>query len=157
MKYTATRAASCAGKGRFQVKKFFAVFLVVIALAFVVALPAVASPPGALPAIEASSLVANAAPIYALQEPAPVVGVEASQVVAPTTSITLEREAIPIICMLIIATAAMLAGLMSGFRFNMIAQGKYVRMVRDIAYGFGRGRRWVQTALRPSSKIDLIE
>lgn len=128
---------SCAGKGRYQVKRIFAVFLAVVALAFLSALPAVASPPGALPALEVLDLVASIGPVYTIQEPAPIVDAQVSSAIAPYF-VSLGRETI-LYSVMTIAIAAMLAGLMRG----ALSSGMRLRSDRGIANGYRGSRRWV--------------
>lgn len=123
-------------------KKFFAVFLAVVVLAFVSALPAVASPPGAAPVLEAFGFDLGAASNYIVQEQAPAAAVTPVGLESAASTFDSVPAAGLSILYIAIASAATLAYLMSGTA-SVYAQGKYVGRSRGFANGNCGGRRWV--------------
>jgi len=117
------------------------IFVLLLALAALLcfAMPAIASPPGGLPTLEVSSLVADIAPAYLAQEVAPVIAAAPAFAESATTFVSASALEASIGSLLIIATAAMLAGLIpkaSSFILRL-------RSERGFANGTAGSRRWV--------------
>lgn len=118
-------------------KRIFVFFLALTAL-LCFAMPAVASPPGGLPALEAVGPVAVLASGYVAQEAAPIVAVAPGLSLSSATSFASIALAlrVSIIALLIVATVAMLAGLMreaqsSGNRLSFDPRRRLHALARD--------------------------
>ena len=134
------RAAYSAGK-EFDVKKIFVFFLAVAAL-LCFAMPAIASPPGGLPVLEAlGPVAAYAAPAISLER-APIIAA-APNVESATTFESVSALETSIATLLIIATVATLAGLMYGAAKSGIAKSYYVGRTQGIASFSAGSRKWV--------------
>jgi hypothetical protein len=116
------------------------IFFIAVALALLIfAIPAVASPPVALPTIEAVGPVAYMAPVV-VQEVAPAIGVTPLLYESPSIAQAVTPEGFAVLALILfIATAPTLAGLMR----EVSSSGKRLRSDRGIANGFTGGRRWV--------------
>jgi hypothetical protein len=115
------------------------IFFIAVALALLIfAIPAVASPPMELPALEAVGPVAFVAPAV-VQETQPIVA--KSSGILPSAQVYSFESIAPenIILLLAAIGVAMLAGLMRGAS----SSSKRLRADRGIAKGFAGGRRWV--------------
>jgi len=89
------------------------VFLAVVLALLCFAMPAIASPPGGLLALEVSSLAVGMPSVYVAPEVAPVVAI-ALGIAESATSVSASALEASILLIVIFATVAMLAGLMRG-------------------------------------------
>jgi hypothetical protein len=117
-------------------RRIFILLLAAALLCF--AMPAIASPPGALPALEAVGPVASVAYLTPAQE-APVVAASSSIAESALSGGPASALEASIYIVLSIAIAATLAGLMRG----ATSPSDRLGTERGIANGFAGGRRWV--------------
>jgi hypothetical protein len=114
-------------------------FLVVLAL-LCFAMPAIASPPPGLPALEASGPIASTAYTFPTQEVAPFVAVAPGSLEG-ANFVSASALKASVLLVAIFATVAMLAGLMHAASSASHRLG--INRGRGIANGAAGGRRWV--------------
>ena len=136
------RARAAYRAERRNMKRKFIIFLVLAVALLCFAMPAIASPPAKISAIEAFGPVANISTIIAQEYARPVVATVPGIVLYALPLI--ERiSSVAYISILVFAIAAVLAALMSGAASLFIALYKYVGRSRGFADGQAKAPRWV--------------